>query len=118
MLGVVLWSDAEDQKAVIWCEDHGDLAFYSTTETALSSDVGFDAGDLVQFDVTMDRHLRYAHNPRLVSEGVYPSLADTLVSESAAPRRRNSSADILPFELRKPAGATARSGTQGIKSAG
>ena len=27
MLGVVLWSDVSDRKAVIWCEDQGDLAY-------------------------------------------------------------------------------------------
>ena len=28
MFGVVLWADPVDRKAVIWCEDHGDLAYF------------------------------------------------------------------------------------------
>lgn len=102
MFGVVLWSDTEDRKAVIWCEDHGDLAFYSTTDEAELPDVVLDAGDLVQFDMTMDRHLRFAHNPRLVSEGGYPELADTLTSKTEVSAVRSGSAEILPFEPRTP----------------
>ena len=76
MFGVVLWSDVRDQKAVIWCEDHGDLAFYRNDSEAC--EIEMDAGDWVQFDMKMDKNQRKAHNPRLVCEGVYPDLADSL----------------------------------------
>lgn len=36
MLGVVLWADIDDRKAVIWCEDHGNLAYYTAAEQRLS----------------------------------------------------------------------------------
>lgn len=29
MYGVILWSDEITQKAVIWCEDHGRLAYFN-----------------------------------------------------------------------------------------
>ncbi len=109
MFGVVLWSDEQDQKAVIWCEDHGDLAFYRNS--ADSCKVEMDAGDWVQFDMTMEQHQRFAHNPRLVSEGVFPDLADALcaapVQENGvrnpvrdcvdAPSSDRKSAQIIPF---------------------
>jgi len=102
MFGVVLWSDTEDQKAVIWCEDHGDLAFYRQTESDPS--VVLDAGDWVEFDMTMDRHMRFAHNPRLVAEGVFPELPEALeaaapvrISAAAPPQHTRNSADIIPF---------------------
>lgn len=99
MFGVVLWSDTQDQKAVIWCEDHGDLAFYRQPEGA--GDILLDAGDWVQFDMTMDRHLRFAHNPKLVSEGVYPDLADTLSAAAPNPAMQpqvsRGSAEIIPL---------------------
>jgi len=114
MFGVVLWSDIEDRKAVIWCEDHGDLAFYSKTEEACLSEVALDAGDLVQFDLSVDRHLRFAHNPRLVSEGVYPNLADSLVPANAAPQARRGSAEILPFKPRESESATTASGPEEV----
>lgn len=99
MFGVVLWSDSQERKAVIWCEDHGDLAFYRQPEQGDS--VPLDAGDWVQFDVTMERHMRYAHNPRLVAEGVFAGLAETLGDAAKpgadTPRIRRQSADIIPF---------------------
>jgi len=76
MYGVVLWSDTRENKAVIWCEDHGDLAYYR--KTGVGDRVMLDAGDWVQFDVTRERQMRYAHNPRLVAEGVCAGLADSL----------------------------------------
>ena len=110
MFGVVLWSDTQDRKAVIWCEDHGDLAYYRSPENG--TDVSLDAGDWVQFEMTMDRHLRFAHNPRLLSEGAYPDLADALNSATPEPVRdtpapvaqtQRGSAEIIPFSTLRPA---------------
>lgn len=102
MFGVVLWSDTQENKAVIWCEDHGDLAFYRQPDQGdQGEDVMLDAGDWVQFDVTMERHMRYAHNPRLVAEGVFSDLAESLGGaaqpKAGTPRLRRQSADIIPF---------------------
>ncbi|HBS50292.1 MAG TPA: hypothetical protein DEA05_09535 [Rhodobacteraceae bacterium] len=97
MFGVVLWSDVEDRKAVIWCEDHGDLAFYRPGDNG--AEFSLDAGDLVQFDMTMDRHLRFVHNPRLVSEGGCEGLADMLgrAGDRNATSHSRNSAEIIPF---------------------
>lgn len=99
MFGVVLWSDTQVKKAVIWCEDHGDLAFYNQSDGR--DDFSLDAGDWVQFDMTVDHHQRFAHNPRLVSEGVYPDLADALsataVAPQALPQMSRGSAEIIPL---------------------
>lgn len=110
MYGVVLWCDAQENKAVIWCEDHGDLAFYQQSENAV--DVAFDAGDWVQFDMTTERHLRLAHNPRLISESAYSGLADVLsvagpeaVKPGTAVHVRGS-AEVIPFSGRQFASRT------------
>ena len=99
MFGVVLWSDADEHKAVIWCEDHGDLAFYRPTEAL--GDISLDPGDLVQFDMIMDRHLRFAQNPRLVTEGVCADLAGALeqvhTDDAPAAATGRGSARIIPF---------------------
>lgn len=99
MFGVVLWCDALVSKAVIWCEDHGDLAYFRRGDTV--EPVAMDAGDWVQFEVTSGCDMRYAHNPRLVAEGVFSGLADNLkgVNASAQPAGRPaaSEAQILPF---------------------
>lgn len=57
------------------------------------------ANDLM---TTEEQHLRLAHNPRLVSEGACPNLADALAPKSpTAPQAHSASADILLFEPRK-----------------
>ena len=113
MFGVVLWSDRKENKAVIWCEDHGDLAFYR----ACGEDAGvpLDTGDWVQFDLTTERNMRFARNPRLVAEGAYPGIAEALGgqerTEPAIPATthggRNGMAEIIPFRRRR-AGAGKR----------
>ena len=55
MFGVVLWADASDSKAVIWCEDHGNLAYYTAAEQNVHDGLGLDAGDLIQFDLREER---------------------------------------------------------------
>ena len=78
MFGVVLWSDAEDGKAVFWCEDQGDLAYFETSAVPMDTDVQFDAGDMVQFDVHVEQRLRRASNARLVLEQAYAGLPEQL----------------------------------------
>lgn len=111
MLGVVLWSDNDDNKAVIWCEDHGDLAFFNGGDEAHFDPVDLDAGDLVQFELQQEKHLRYAHNPRRIEQGAYDGLPDQL-QEAAQPKQPNQitarpagqmcSADVIPFARRSP----------------
>ncbi|MDK3016309.1 hypothetical protein [Pseudodonghicola flavimaris] len=69
---------------MIWCEDHGELAYYR--QSGAEKSVSLDAGDWVQFDVTTERKMRYAHNPRLVAEGVFDGLAQSL-GRPAGPAR-------------------------------
>ena len=59
MYGVVLWSDARSNKAVFWCEDHGDLAYFQGDPATVNQTTScFDAGDLVQFEVYHEAKLR------------------------------------------------------------
>ena len=101
MLGVVLWSDAGDNKAVIWCEDHGDLAYFNGGVDDPASLMDFDAGDLVHFDLREERHQRYARNPRRVGQGAYAGLPERLCDAAAAPSARHDavvpSAQVIPF---------------------
>lgn len=79
MIGVVLWSDASDGKAVIWCEDQGDLAYMNAKDNVLQANDFFDAGDLIQFDMEMCQSTRLANNPRLVIEKAGPQLPKVLL---------------------------------------
>lgn len=100
MIGVVLWSDASDRKAVIWCEDQGDLAFLNSADDVLESDAFFDAGDVVQFDMEVHASMRRAHNPRLVLEQARAGLPDALRHTASLRVQPRSSAKIIPFEPR------------------
>ncbi|WP_264213198.1 cold shock domain-containing protein [Leisingera thetidis] len=80
MIGVVLWSDEPLNKAVIWCDDQGDLAFYTN-----KAETGFqelNPGDWVEFDLTLSGNFRIAENLAVVLEQGSPGLAEQL-SEAA-----------------------------------
>ncbi|WP_299374384.1 hypothetical protein [uncultured Tateyamaria sp.] len=100
MIGVILWSDAADQKAVIWCEDQGDLAFLANPEPQAQCDAFFAVGDVVEFDVQTDRNMRLANNAIRVRQNQGPTLTDgllTLAGES--PAEMTETAEIIPFRI-------------------
>ena len=97
MFGVVLWSDPSDRKAVFWCEDQGDLAYYECPAVDDAGYTFFDAGDMVRFDVTMDQKLRRAHNPSLVQEHACVGLPDRLRLDAAQESEPAPSDKIIPF---------------------
>lgn len=78
MMGVVLWSDPDDQKAVFWCEDHGDLAYYDSADHAPAKVGLLRPGDMVEFDVSLQRKYRRAMNARVVETQVCSGLHDHL----------------------------------------
>ncbi|WIY25083.1 hypothetical protein [Parasedimentitalea psychrophila] len=99
MNGVVLWSDAGQKRAVIWCEDQGDLAFYAQ-KTALEV-VDLHEGDLVCFDLTLQQNKRKAENPQVLAEmaclGLAQSLIAALPDAVPKPDRTQKTARIIPF---------------------
>lgn len=108
MLGVVLWSDTTDNKAVIWCEDHGELAYFNGEGGTAFEGVALDAGDLVQFEMEQASELRLARNMRRLEHGAYTGLSESLVEATAPQKAPKSaaelcSADILPFTARRNA---------------
>jgi len=99
MFGVVLWSDVEDRRAVIWCADHGDLAYYCAGEGEPCPDVALDAGDLVQFDLSGESQLRRARNPRVVAEEQYPGIATRLRAAAPEEERGGQARDAIIVSL-------------------
>lgn len=108
MIGVVLWSDHDDRKAVIWCEDQGDLAFLSDTSNDHIERARFyNVGDVVSFELTFEKNMRLAVNPMLVSGFQRADLASRLrdVAERCEMTQKSeTSGQILPF----PKSASAR----------
>ncbi|MEM1073142.1 MAG: hypothetical protein AAGI36_01720 [Pseudomonadota bacterium] len=103
MLGVVLWSDAAKRKAVIWCEDQGDLAYFKPQDSALQAEQFFDAGDLVQFDLVNCSSIRRASNTKLVAAQGGSSLPHVLRAPQADAEAGQVSR-VIPFERPKATG--------------
>lgn len=95
MFGVVLWSDTNAQKAVIWCEDQGELAFYTPSDRCVHNAPSLDAGDLVKFDVTVQKNMRKATNPQLLQQSHSPNLPTSLRSSRAKPDVRPISQKVV-----------------------
>lgn len=78
MCGVVLWSNPDDRKAVVWCEDQGNLAYYVEADDPELVGVSLDAGDLIEFELKEDRQMRRVTNPTLLVQDHAPDLAQQL----------------------------------------
>jgi hypothetical protein len=74
MHGVIIWSDKAQGRAVIWCEDHGDLAFFGGDTQSADKTNRLEPGDLVYFDLQVENALRLALNLRLVAADEFPTL--------------------------------------------
>lgn len=95
MFGVVLWSNEQARKAVIWCEDHGDLAYYRTQDN--DNSVALTPGDWVEFDVVLSGTQRIAYAPTLINGGSFENLSERLVSFArTASKGRPSLTDKTP----------------------
>ncbi|MGR3502863.1 hypothetical protein [Pseudaestuariivita sp.] len=119
MMGVVLWSDAAHNKAVIWCEDHGRLAYYTPGATSLhdgaltDAAAGLESGDLVRFDLMEQDQLRLARNPKVLCGMAYQGLAQALVRapSSDAARHPGDPANcdgVISLPQRRGSGVSAR----------
>ncbi|SDY01326.1 hypothetical protein [Citreimonas salinaria] len=96
MYGVVLWADASESKAVIWCEDHGNLAYYSEPEVSFDCGEPLDAGDLIQFDLREESECRRARNLRRVDPQHAPALPARLRGDTRQP-----ASNVISFPQRK-----------------
>ncbi|KPA22910.1 hypothetical protein shim_12000 [Shimia sp. SK013] len=103
MLGVVLWHDTNSNRAVIWCEDHGDLAYFDGCEALRDCEIAqIGAGDLVRFDVSEGRNRRFARNPTPVGQGNFSDLPQVLREAETPPKkhtpRRNRARSALALQ--------------------
>ncbi|SMO32174.1 hypothetical protein [Paracoccus laeviglucosivorans] len=69
MIGVILWSSLAKEKAVIWCEDHGALAYLQGHGNLVPGNDWPEAGDLVELEFETIRELRHARSVSLVNNG-------------------------------------------------
>ncbi|MDA5556330.1 hypothetical protein [Shimia sp. MMG029] len=101
MLGLVLWSDPKRRKALIWCEDQKDLAFFDGAQDSENTTIGGRdmpivprVGDLLVFDICHSEQLRRATNIRLFAHRDADDLIDMLKTAS----RLALGGESLPFQ--------------------
>lgn len=103
MYGAVLWSDRCTNRALIWCEDHGSLAFFEGGNAELADTSTFEEGDLVSFKIRDGRGMRLAFEVEVVSSEQYPCLAEDLRGLTEAenlpstPGQSDAGCKIVPF---------------------
>jgi len=95
MIGVVLWSSPAKEKAVIWCEDHGALAYLQGRENLAAASEWPEAGDLVELEFEAVAELRHARLVSLVAgnrrselPGLLRDMGEAAARDRAGPARR------------------------------
>ena len=98
MSGVVLWSGSREQSAVIWCEDHGDLAYYTADDHGPATRHSLSPGALICFDLCDGLGYRRARNLQIMEIDHDPNLPERIRARTAptAPRPAQE-ATVLPF---------------------
>lgn len=103
MFGVVLWSSREDGTAIIWCEDHQDLAVLNLSKNQQEPRGTPEPGDLLRFETCEENGVRRAVNAINVANNGYQGLGDALRAAAPVPvvpketQSVSSCAEILPF---------------------
>ena len=99
MIGVILWRDLDDGKAVIWCEDQGDLAYLDQMEDIIDSARSLSVGDVVRFDMSIRRNMRSALNVTRILGNWGATLGDALRKVPSDPETLDASTgpQILTF---------------------
>ena len=100
MIGVVLWSAEQESKAVVWCEDQGDLAFIGDGDPQAEGLGQLVAGDILEFDVKIDGDFRRVNNPILLKGYKSSDVAENLRSE--AQRVEETKGKIVSFQSPAP----------------
>lgn len=100
MCGVVLWSNPDDRKAVIWCEDQGNLAYYVDPKGDGFDGVLLDAGDLIEFELKEERQVRHVTNPTLLVQDHAPEIARHLDTCAGGQDARSDQSNVVPFPSR------------------
>jgi hypothetical protein len=78
MRGVVIWHCQDSRRAVVWCDDSGELAYAGDRKAWASSVQKVLIGDYVAFDLSPESASRTCTNLRLIESGHAPELAGIL----------------------------------------
>ncbi len=102
MIGVVVWSSAEREKAVIWCEDHTALAYLQGRENLAQAACWPQPGDLVELESEIVGALRNARRVTMLSEQEYAHLPAILRAATPTPAEPHLRVVALAPEVKEP----------------
>lgn len=94
MIGVIVWSNAAREKAVVWCEDQGALAYLQGRHNLVGGDQWPTAGDMVELECDQRDGLRHAFNVSLILENGCPGLPEHLRTASGGKSARRGPPDL------------------------
>lgn len=100
MIGVIVWSSADREKAVIWCEDHAALAYLQGRENLSNPATWPQPGDLVELDSETVGQLRHARRVTLISEREFAHLPELLRNAAPAEPHLRLVASNPPADIR------------------
>lgn len=88
MFGVVIHVSSDRQRAIIWCEDHGPLAYARVGKKLRESQDGIAVGDCVRFSARTDGDFRIGRDVTPIAlpqlSGL-PEMLRTRAKRAAAP---------------------------------
>jgi hypothetical protein len=84
MRGVIIWLCHRTNRAVVWCDDSGELAYASDLSAWSSPSHQATIGDYVAFDLRAATAARTCTNLRLIEQGHAPDLAFALKNRPQA----------------------------------
>ena len=96
MLGIVLWSSSDRRKAVVWCEDHGPLAYLTGSAIRHPPDPWPAEGDVVKLTVETEGTIRRIVT--LTATGERVRLAARLLEEDGQDKATGRTDTLTPTD--------------------
>jgi hypothetical protein len=78
MRGVIIWHCKTTERAVVWCDDSGELAYAGGEQSWANPGTRVAIGDYVAFELQPFSAARSCKNMRLIEQGMAPELAGIL----------------------------------------
>jgi hypothetical protein len=87
MYGVILWKDPAKGKAVIWCDDHGHLAYLASADVIKDGQDIPEVGAMVDIIIRQVGPLRLCTSLECIDNTGHPTLLKSL-RNTAVPSQR------------------------------
>lgn len=83
MLGVMVWSNPDKAVGVIWCEDHGQVAYLQGHDKLVPASDWPAVGDLVTLGFSMESGVRIAREVEVVTGRWAEGLPESLLAAAS-----------------------------------